>query len=688
VGALVIRAASCSAAFLVCVLIAASPAQAAGWTAATTVGGGAADVPVLAADGVGDTAIAYQLGEAGVTGAVRPAGGVFTGAGSLSTVGDRPAIAANLAGAVIAGWATDDAVAFAAGSATAGFTGGGAVPDPGVAPVDVSVGIDDAGNQWLAWLDDAGAVRAFRRDTGATVGVSPQPPVETPRMAVAPGGAVTIVWVRRTQTTPGNDVRVVTRVERATIGSTQIDVLDTAIQITEGDTDIATGSEVREPQIVAGSGAPTIAWVNQDISDAGTPADDEDDIATDSVRVSLDGGGAQTLGSSTNGITTFDLDEARDGAAVVAWDENAGETAVIRAAFRPAGGAFGAAETVASGGLVDGVSEARAAVRAGGEPLVLWLRGVLSGEVPVNRLDAAVRGSGGWQVATPPGDLDVEAPTLAADGEGNVVAAWTAPVGGDRQARVAAYDGAGPRLTGLTIPQAGRPGETLGFSAAATDTWSGIAGVNWSFGDGASAGGADVQHAYANVGDYAASVTVTDGEGNQSGDGSVLRISGDGTPPPPPPAPPKDTTAPVVSGLVVSPRCIAPTDVRSLIATFSVSESAQMLYSIRRRKDSLIRRRCPGATTRKTPGISEEAGSRQEQVVPGPNSATISGAKLRRGSVHKRAARGRNRVRFSQLLTGLRPGTYQLIVRATDAAGNRSVDQIVKFWVLAPPREG
>jgi hypothetical protein len=138
----------------------------------------------------------------------------------------------------------------------------------------------------------------------------------------------------------------------------------------------------------------------------------------------------------------------------------------------------------------------------------------------------------------------------------------------------------------------------------------------------------------------------------------------------------------------VSPRCIAPGALRALSATFELSEGARMLYSIRRRKDSLVRRRCPGATTRRRPGTSEDAGSRQEQVGAGPNVATIAGAKLRRGAVSKRALRGRNRVRFAQLLAGLRPGTYQLIVRATDTAGNRSVDQIVKFWVLAPRRNG
>jgi hypothetical protein len=668
------RAAGCSAAFLVCALIAAVPAGAAGWTDATTVGGGAAATPVVTADAAGDAAITYQRGDAGVSGAVRPAGGVFTSS-DLSVDGEAPAIAANAGGGLIAGWIADESVVFATGSAS-GFGPGGAVPDPGPGPANLSVGIDDAGNRWLAWIDENGVVRAFNPATGP-VEVSTLPGIETLDMVIAPGGAVTLVWLRRIVAAPER-----TRVERITLGS-GVELLEQATLAADG-----TGGEVREPQVVAGAAGPTTVWLRENIDDNNTPGNEDDDVITDTVRASLDGGGAQPdLGSSTAGIGSVDVDEAGDGTAVVAWDESDGTTSAVRAAVRPAGGGFGAAEPVASGDAINGVSQARAAVRAGGEPLVLWLRGIVSG-TPVDQLDSAVRGASGWQAAAPPGDLDVEDPALAADGEGNVVAAWTATVGGDRQARVAAYDGVGPRLTSLTIPQTGRPGETLGFSAAATDTWSGVAGLNWSFGDGASADGADVQHAYASVGDYPVVLTATDGEGNQAGDGSLLRISGDGTSPPPPPAPPKDTTAPVVVGLVVSPRCIAPGSVRSLSASFNISEGARVLYSIRRRKDSLVRRRCPGATTRKTPGTSEDAGSRQEQVAAGPNSATISGAKLRRGSVHKRASRGRNRVRFSQLLAGLRPGPYQLIVRATDAAGNRSVDQIVKFWVLAPPRNG
>jgi hypothetical protein len=44
-------------------------------------------------------------------------------------------------------------------------------------------------------------------------------------------------------------------------------------------------------------------------------------------------------------------------------------------------------------------------------------------------------------------------------------------------------------------------------------------------------------------------------------------------------------------------------------------------------------------------------------------------------------------VRLAALLDGsLQPGTYQVLLRAYDAAGNRSPDIMVKFWVLADGR--
>ena len=51
------------------------------------------------------------------------------------------------------------------------------------------------------------------------------------------------------------------------------------------------------------------------------------------------------------------------------------------------------------------------------------------------------------------------------------------------------------------------------MSAAATDVWSPVSVVAWSFGDGATATAASVSHTYA-AGTYDVRVTATDGSGN------------------------------------------------------------------------------------------------------------------------------------------------------------------------------
>jgi hypothetical protein len=102
-------------------------------------------------------------------------------------------------------------------------------------------------------------------------------------------------------------------------------------------------------------------------------------------------------------------------------------------------------------------------------------------------------------------------PRLAADGNGNVFGAWS---GAGVQSAV--YDTQPPATPTLTPAVASSvAGTAVSFTAAATDTWSGVA-YDWDFGDGTTATGSPASHRFSSAGTYSVRVWATDAAGNQS----------------------------------------------------------------------------------------------------------------------------------------------------------------------------
>jgi hypothetical protein len=81
-------------------------------------------------------------------------------------------------------------------------------------------------------------------------------------------------------------------------------------------------------------------------------------------------------------------------------------------------------------------------------------------------------------------------------------------------------DAAAPRAVSASIPRTGRAARRLAFSAAATDM-SAVA-LRWRFGDGKTASGATVKHAYRKAGRYVVTVVATDAAGHAA---TVARTS-------------------------------------------------------------------------------------------------------------------------------------------------------------------
>ena len=103
---------------------------------------------------------------------------------------------------------------------------------------------------------------------------------------------------------------------------------------------------------------------------------------------------------------------------------------------------------------------------------------------------------------------------MAVDGTGNATAVWTRDRAGVDVVQSRGLDGAGPTLSGLSVPPAAQTGQTLSYSVIAGDVWSPVTSLAWDFGDGTVATGLSVSHAYAAAGTYTATLTATDAVGN------------------------------------------------------------------------------------------------------------------------------------------------------------------------------
>lgn len=152
------------------------------------------------------------------------------------------------------------------------------------------------------------------------------------------------------------------------------------------------------------------------------------------------------------------------------------------------------------------------------------------------QINAAVRAAGSTTWLTREISLASQTawdPSVALNAHGDAVASWNEyPRGQDlRSFATAGFDGSGPQLDALQIPSSTHVGVPVAFSVAPLDVWSGVASTVWSFGDGASADGTSVSHAFAAAGTYPVTVTSTDALGNTtSSDSRMIGVVG---PPPP-----------------------------------------------------------------------------------------------------------------------------------------------------------
>ena len=101
---------------------------------------------------------------------------------------------------------------------------------------------------------------------------------------------------------------------------------------------------------------------------------------------------------------------------------------------------------------------------------------------------------------------------VLSDGAGNVAVLWTT---GSNALRDAAFEVTGPSLLASDIPLFTYAVFDTGMNATFADPWSAISTpLSWNFGDGQTAQGAQVSHAYSTPGVYTITVTATNAIGN------------------------------------------------------------------------------------------------------------------------------------------------------------------------------
>jgi hypothetical protein len=218
-------------------------------------------------------------------------------------------------------------------------------------------------------------------------------------------------------------------------------------------------------------------------------------------------------GSSTpvspNGTTGVRLALDAAGNAAAAWSDTASGN-VIHGALRPAMGTFTDLP------LSPAMSETPALAMSGaGEAAVAWRAKVgQTFRIFASRRPAAGTFEAPVELAsaTLPASVD-SSPGVGVDDQGNAVVAYIRVASSDNALMVASYDNAPPVLSDVTDPGIVVTGHPLTLSATASDRVS-AATLHWDFGDGGSADGASVTHAFTAAGTFTVTVTATDGAGN------------------------------------------------------------------------------------------------------------------------------------------------------------------------------
>ncbi len=254
--------------------------------------------------------------------------------------------------------------------------------------------------------------------------------------------------------------------------------------------------------------------------------------------------------------------------------------------------------------------------------------------------------------------------SLSGDGAGNFVELFSIDDGGSSTLKVAGYDGVAPRFDSLAVPSRTRTGVKTAFSAGTFDVWGPVT-TAWAFGDGGLAVGDSVTHTYGRTGGKrSVTATATDAAGNSTTDARAIQV--------------KDVTRVVIWGARFRPR-------RFAVGRRSTALSAKLRHGSTLRFKLSERARVTVSFQRGVRGRRKGRRCVAPRAAPGGRRCTRFVRARRARSLRRKGRAGANKVRFSGRLRGrrLRPGLYRAVLRATDTGGLKAKPRRAPFRIVA-----
>jgi PKD domain len=165
-------------------------------------------------------------------------------------------------------------------------------------------------------------------------------------------------------------------------------------------------------------------------------------------------------------------------------------------------------------------SDPHVAVDANGNAVAVWLGG--NGTVQAAIRPATTRL---WQPAATVSETRALSPRVAIDAAGNALAVWNQASPDHIVVESSELFTSGPILQRLHVPARGRVHRRIAVSVLPSPWGTPLSGpAVWRFGDGKSATGASVAHAYARPGRYTVTVTQADASGGTASASATIRI--------------------------------------------------------------------------------------------------------------------------------------------------------------------